>query len=198
MKELSDLKKIEKRLYFSYANDGLADIVMGLWMILAGFFMLIEQTAFMGLSGLPVLFYIPVKKRVIIPRMGDVSFSKNRKKKISSTLMISIIAGAVLLLFLVFHFKYESGEQLIRANLHVVFGLLIAILFSFVALFTTITRFYLYAILSILLFSINKLIVNSVPLTQLIFGAVVFITGIIYLVHFLINNPVSGGLVDEN
>ena len=98
-----NLKDIEKKIYMSYHQDGILDILLGLFILLFGIAMYTHLIAFVGL--IPVLVismgYL-AKKFVTIPRMGYVNFSNARKakqrKKMSFWLVLGIVVFGVVLI----------------------------------------------------------------------------------------------------
>jgi len=190
MNQISNLKKLEKQLYLSYSKDGLADLLMGLWLSLAGLLMLVSQPAFIGLAGLPILFYLPLKKKLIVPRMGDVQFSKERKKKISNLYIFLIITGVMVLIFVLLRFSIGPLSSMLNQQFEFFFGMIIALLVCTAGLVTGAKRFFLYALIALIVFAVEKYIVNSIPITLLSFGILLLLVGIVMLSQYLIKNPV--------
>ena len=190
MNHLNDLEKLEKQLYLSYSQDGLADLLIGLWLSLAGLLMLVGQPAFIGLSGIPILFYLPLKRRLIITRMGSVIFSKERKKRLSNLAIFLLISGILVFMFLVIRFSIGPFRLVLDQHVNVIFGILIALLVFTAGMFTGIKRFYLYAVVALIVFSVEEYIVNSLPAVLLSFGILLTLVGVVVLLLFLVKNPI--------
>ena len=187
MNQSKQLNTIERKIFRTYTNDGLADLFIGLWFALAGVLLLTDQAAFIGLSALPVLLYIPAKKQLIVPRMGEVRFSKKRKKQLSGIGISSIIIGIAMLLIIVLILKKGSMRKLTTQYDNIAFGFIIVTLVCLVGILIDNRRFYLYAVIGFIAFTL----INNIPIVLLSYGVLILLTGGILLVRFLINNPID-------
>ena len=66
--------KLKQTLLMIYHNDGIMDIVAGLSLWLLALVMLFDSALFIWMVGLPIVFYIPIKQQISIPRMGLIQF----------------------------------------------------------------------------------------------------------------------------
>jgi len=190
MKEQIDLKKLEKRLYLQYSRDGIADLLIGIWLTLAGTLLMIGQPAFIGLSGLPLLLYFPLKKILVVPRIGLVNFSRERKKKLSRLTIIMLFCGVLIFLLVIYGI---AGKELVYTSQEsILFAFIIAILLIFVAIFTTALRFYLYAAGVFILLAAESIFLDNLPLALVLCGAAIALSGAVMLVSFIWkNSPVA-------
>ena len=92
MSQEQDFKKLQQRTYASNHQDGLLDIIIGLGFIGFGLNMAFDNSAFIFLAWMPIIFYVPFKNRITVPRIGYVKFSTSN----------SIVLGAVFAGLLVF------------------------------------------------------------------------------------------------
>ena len=96
-----DLKEIEKKAWTSNFQDGLMDILLGIYLLGGGmqafilyFFLpypldhlLVSVTFYI----IGIFIYILCKKYVVIPRIGVVKFGKSRKRRIRHLAYINLI-----------------------------------------------------------------------------------------------------------
>ncbi len=86
----SDLRR---RLLLLYHQDGILDLVVGSCLALLTLVMAFEQTAFIGLIGIPAIFYIPFKDQIALPRIGLIRFNKPSKNR--ARLSLVAVIGAI-------------------------------------------------------------------------------------------------------
>ena len=198
MTEKIDLKKIEKKAWKSYHQDGLWDIFLGLILLNFGIAPIIEEIT--GITYLIsynlilvaafIIFY-GGKKYITIPRLGRAGFSTERKsktKKTSIILTISVILGLIV-------FIIAATDVLpIIGNIHfgaIVFGINAIIVFSLMAYYLDLNRLYLYGWFfagSIVLVELSHNYVGSTYDNVLgfgIFGVIMVLIGFTLLIQFL-------------
>lgn len=93
-----DLKKIERKAWLSFHQDGLADMFFGTLMVIFWFnitFLRNEEWLPIVLILIPMLLYIIVKRFIVQPRMGMVKFGFKRKRNM--LIAFFILLGSVLL-----------------------------------------------------------------------------------------------------
>ena len=78
MDDKLDFKQLQSKMYFSYHNDGIIDLTVGLCAVGFAIFMATELVALLILAWLPMLVYIPLKQGLTRPRLGFVRFSSPR------------------------------------------------------------------------------------------------------------------------
>lgn len=88
-----DLNKAESKLYLSYFDDGVADLLAGLPVILFGLGMALGVKIFFIFAFLPIVLYLPLKHAITLPRMGYVKFAPERRRRISKNLMALFLVG---------------------------------------------------------------------------------------------------------
>ncbi|NVM53600.1 MAG: hypothetical protein HWN66_07835 [Candidatus Helarchaeota archaeon] len=195
MTEEIDLKSIERKAYTSYHQDGLIDIMIGITLIWFTFFMLSELFWLGGII-IPTLIpvYIGVKQKLTIPRIGYVKFGMKGKGRMYVVLGIIMVFTFLGLLFAIM-FAEPSARAWIELILGNYYNLIIAGIAGgltlMMAMSSGITRFYLYAALSIGLFIIAQIFNIDLLFSFSFIGVCFIVLGIITLIRFLRENPIS-------
>lgn len=144
----SDLRR---RLLLLYHQDGILDLVVGSCLTLLTLVMAFEQTAFIGLIGIPAIFYIPLKDQIALPRIGLIRFNKPSKNRARLSLVAVIGAITLPAFVLVSILLPESGGAigtLLAQNEILIFALLLAGVLFLIGLLMHNQRFLLYAVIS--------------------------------------------------
>ena len=81
MSQSDELKKLSRKAYLSYHQDGLIDILIGLGVLGFGLMMLTDSVVFNMMAWMPIIFYVPLKNRITVPRFGYVQFTSERVKR---------------------------------------------------------------------------------------------------------------------
>jgi uncharacterized membrane protein len=151
MPEKINLKKIEKKAWKSYHQDGLWDILLGLILLNFGIAPILEDItgttyllSYIIILVAAFLIFYGGKKYITTPRLGRAGFSIERKsktKKTSIVLTISVILGLIV-------FMIAATDILpIISNIHfgaLAFGINAIIVFSLMAYYLDFNRLYLY------------------------------------------------------
>ena len=195
MSQEQDFRKLQQRTYESYHQDGLIDIIIGLGFIGFGLLMAFDSSVFVFMSWMPIIFYVPFKNRITIPRIGYVRFSTSNTK-------IGIAVGILLLVILlgIFIFLVAGPGSIspqisawLSAYYLLLLGSIAALCFALAALLTGITRLYVYALLIMLIFSVGTWLTIQPAVYVITSGLLIEITGVWLLVRFLINYPLTSG-----
>jgi len=72
MSQEKQFKDLGRKAYLSYHQDGLIDILIGLGILGFGLMMLTDSVVFNMLAWMPIIFYVPLKNRITVPRFGYV------------------------------------------------------------------------------------------------------------------------------
>ena len=89
-----DLKQIQRRVYMSYFQDGLWDILLGVFLVCWGLMVTFDFVAVMG--GFWLVFYMLIlglKRWLVYPRAGYIKIAEARRNQIKM-----VILGAVVFL----------------------------------------------------------------------------------------------------
>jgi hypothetical protein len=202
MQQKIDLKQLERKVWTSFFEDGLGDIFLGciiLMLALAPFLSRIglgdflSSAVFIPFWALICLLIVLLRKHVVIPRIGVVSFGQARTKRlikfnilILAVLSVSLILGIVSL--------KGSVTQAWVHNLR--FIAIVLICFGLAAYFLGFVRLYIYGLLVALSMPIGEWLYSHAgiphhgfPVTFGITSGIMIITGLILFLRFLRKNP---------
>ena len=108
MTEKINLKKIEKKTYMFYHQDGLIDLFIGSGILFAILCFLIKM---IWLGGAFVILAVPLyayaKQKITAPRIGVVKFGQKGQHK--TLLILLILIGNIFLLFILGLFLYRNS-----------------------------------------------------------------------------------------
>jgi hypothetical protein len=194
-----DLKQLERKIYTTYHEDGLADIVLGVFIIALGlgFAPGLNVLAQVWLAPL-ILLMLAAKKRITIPRLGYVKFGIERQKRIQTNLLLAAVAGVVSLLagiaaYLVLTGSPSQATDILRDLKAIPFGAMLALLIMVVGLSFQLQRFWLYAGLVLGTFVVARWFDDSLHWFVMAVGGVILVAGLVLLVRFLRRYPLPAG-----
>jgi len=190
MSQDDQLKKLSRKAYVSYHQDGLIDILIGLGLLGFGLMMLFDNSMFNMLAWMPIIFYVPIKNRITVPRFGYVQFNSERVKR--QHLLVGLLTGLLLLILLFGLYVFAVGGDmppLIRmvrgGDGMLLMGGLFAFMMITAGLVTRLDRLFVYAFLTLLIVP-GGAILGIEPSYRVIFlGSLILLIGIILLVRFL-------------
>ena len=183
-----DLKKIERNAFMTYFKDGWWDILLGIFLLGWGLGILTDTA---GLTGVWVIaaFWITwgLKRRLTQPRIGHVKVTMEKK-----TLSWLAIGGvATLVLGIVAYFLFTSGSNFLVGYFMLLFGGILAIVTCAIAYWWKVNRWYVYAALILFGVSSYQWLDFSLPLSFIIPGSLIILSGLTVLIRFLHNNPIN-------
>ena len=155
--------------------------------------MALDNSAFLFIGWLPIIFYVPFKNRLTVPRIGYVKFSSSNTK-------LGIAVAVLLLVFLmgIFFFLFAGRDNIspqlsawLRQYYLLLLGVIAGICFVGAALLTGITRLYAYAGLILILFAGGIWLGVQPPIFVIFTGLIIEAVGIWMLVRFLRKYPLS-------
>jgi len=195
-----DLKRIEQKIFASYFHDGLWDVYGGLILLGFGLTMLTGQIyALIGLVTLAVVLLL-LRKRLVIPRMGRVTFSPERVAKTKRSRAVAMIVLTFTFLLGLVLFALFSLDQVplwLRSWLAdyflVAFGGMLALMVSAAAYMVGVTRYQAYAGLVLLAFILANWLGVHPGLPISIAGGIVLLCGLVIFVRFLRRYPLPAG-----
>ena len=198
MSQEQDFRKLQQRTYASYHQDGLIDMIIGWAIIGFGINMALDSSAFLFLAWLPIVFYVPIKNRVTVSRIGYVKFSS------SNSLILGIVLAVLLVLLLGIFILLIARPNLIPLQIGewfkeyylLLFGSLLGLGFAGTALATGITRFYTYAVLLVLIIAGGIWLNVPEAIYVIAAGLLIELVGITLMVRFLRRYPMAneGGI----
>lgn len=161
MSDKINLRELERRAYLSYHEDGILDVIIGFGLITAALWVLADMPWLIG-SWIPIMtpMYIQIKKKVTVPRLGQVEFSQQRKGKTRKT-VFALVAFNIIMLAAGFYvwWAWDIGGKPqwlldLLSNYMVITGALGAIISWVVAYITDLRRFYGYGLMNLIIFTL--------------------------------------------
>lgn len=179
-----NLKQVQRRVYISYFQDGLWDILLGFFLVGWGLMIAFDFVAIMG--AVCVIFYFIVlglKRRLTYPRAGYIKIAGARRQQ-----MKIVILGAVLLLlgmavFLLF--SMDRRPEWLDEYFILMLGAMFAMVIALLAGWWHVTRWYIYAGLVLLAFISFQWFDTELSISFFIPGAIIAVCGFILLFRFL-------------
>lgn len=198
-----DLKKLERKAYIAFYQDGLLDIFFGLMLSASGISALLEyynisrHWVTISIVILPFM-YISGKKIVTIPRLGRVNFSFWRKQRKSRVIVILVgvvmVSFALLVLAQTRLLKYD--ENFVRGYTGPLLeGLFFLIVFSIMAYLLDYNRLYIIALAFFISMPLAQALKGllSTPFNEVVAycvpGGGVVLFGVFLLLRFLRRYP---------
>jgi len=183
-----DTKKIQRKVYLTYFQDGLWDVVLGLFLLGWGFTVWFDLPWLPGAIFMSFFFLaLGLKQKITYPRIGFSKLAEQRKQMIRL-----IIAGAVALvlgLSVLGIFAADGMFQWLRNHFEFIFGSMIAIAIALIAYWWRIYRWYLYAGMVFLFFVFNQWSDLSFSLSFIMPGGIFTLCGLNILYRFLRKYP---------
>jgi hypothetical protein len=215
MSSQMDLKALEKKVFKSNFEDGLWDIYLGLLLLqislstflytldIGPLWILLILVLFVGL----VLAALrAAKKYIIMPRMGLVNFSeerKQKKRKVSLILSFSVLFGLFvfgLTMSLYWLTVHGATSNLVQYGWVIPFALFLVnavVVFSLIGYYYDYSRAYLYGWFYGLAYPLNialdELFGIRFPFFSLLFSTIMVAVGVVLFVRFMRTHP----LVEE-
>jgi hypothetical protein len=209
MTKQNSLKEIEKKAYMSYHQDGLLDIVIGLYALAFGIGIsmdkILEFSFAAIMPGILIAIVLPIwiqaKKKITMPRIGFVKFGARGSNKLFALLLGLSVAGlGVFMLFSVFMIGQNGRpwwlEMLFQYGM-IWIGLGAAVIGSLFAYTMGLKRLHGYGLLTFALFTSGHFL--SVPFEYLLLaiGSVIIASGAALLVQFIRRYPLPKGAPDN-
>lgn len=188
----------DQKAYQYDHRDGLVDIFAGIILLVMGFWMMTEMF-WMGAIMVPLM--LPVwrdaKKRITAPRLSHLQMTTEVTKRWNATLLMMLVLGFLaLLLGLVLFMLLVGGSetswlrQWISSYFGLVIGVIGASLLATVGALNGLRRFYIYAALTLIVFSAMTFIEFHVGIALIVLGGLIFLSGLIILVRFINDYPI--------
>lgn len=204
MERQVDLKELERKVWTSFYKDGLADIFLGcmlLMLVLApilsrmGLGDFWSSAVFIPFLTIIYILIVLLRKHVVVPRIGLVSFGMARKKRLIkfNILMLVVLSAGLILGFISFRGSTAQGwVHSLRFIAIVLIG------FGLAGYFLGFVRLYIYGLLVALSFPIGEWLFSRFgvphhgwPITFGITSSIIILTGVILFLRLLRENPQS-------
>jgi hypothetical protein len=184
----ADLKKLERRAYLTFFQDGLWDICLGLFLVGWGLMLTLEFTGIIGGIWVALYFIIlSLKRWVTYPRTGYIKVAGARRQQ-----MKLVILGVVLLLFgLAGFLAFAAGNRpdWVSEYFLFMFGTMIAVVISLLGYWWKVLRWYIYAGLLFLAVSLYQWAGVPENLAFIVPGSIIALYGLVLLIGFLRKYP---------
>lgn len=186
---------LRRKLFMLYHRDGLLDLAAGMTVLLLAAVFAFEAPAFIGLIGIPMILYIPLKESLTVPRLGYIRFEAGETSR--RKLLGFLLTGAVL--FIVFLFVYldppapaAPGAEGVQTREVLVFMLLLAGALAGAGSALSNPRFYYYAAAALPGVLAAGLLGARLWIPVCILGIVMETTAVYQLAGFLREYPLTG------
>ncbi|KAA3646110.1 MAG: hypothetical protein DWQ07_07740 [Chloroflexi bacterium] len=193
------LKQLARKAYLSYHEDGIIDLIIG-WLAFAfGMVMATDNSLWTIFSWIPILFYVPLKERLTVPRFGYVDFETGRgnfKRMVMAFLIMGLSTSFLMgiLVFLLFGRDDLLIGVWLREYFMLFFGTFLAGGFSVFGFIVGIRRLYAYALLSLVLLGSAQFLAIDDFIPVVLLGISIIASGLVLLFRFLRKYPnVSNG-----
>lgn len=191
----NDLKQLQQRVYWSYHQDGLVDILFGLGVIGFGLMLLTGVVIYDILAWVPLAFYVPIKRAVTIPRYGYVEIQSGRTRRWA---VISVLVGAAALFLvlgltsLIRNDRLPAGWQAWLSSYDMlIIGALLSIPLTLISALTGLRRMLGYVGLVFAVILGGILLGIQPGLYMIALGAIILLIGAVYLGRFLSRYPIQ-------
>ena len=207
MEQQIDLKKLERKVWTSFFEDGIWDIYLGTLLAAMAFGVLLrdvgvpestQMIVYLVLIGVAILFLWAGKRYITAPRIGHVVYGpegKARKTKTTVILAISVLVGLVAFVIAALSAKGSLSRSLgMDILLPAIWVGNMIIVFSLAAYFLHFQRLYLIGVMFAIAVPLDIVLtaLTHRDLTPVAFGLpalVILIVGVLVLVRFLRKYP---------
>jgi hypothetical protein len=200
MKDDIRMNERQHPAYMSYHEDGLLDLVLGLAILFAGIYALVDVGIPLGAAW--VVLWLPIwlsaKKSITARRIPELGSSEQHYDGLWRAAGF-VIAAVVLLVLAGLAVLWGRNAGLIpdqfvatlAEHLTLVVGLFAALIFGVAAWLSGLNRLYAYALLTVVAFVGAYLLGAPLALTVTLLAACVSVWGAVLLVRFLQTHPIQ-------
>jgi hypothetical protein len=188
MHENVDLKHITKKVYMSYFQDGLWDILLGIYLVGWGVSIWQDLVAVMGGMWVAIYFAVlGVKRMVVYPRSGYIKLNEARKQQMRMVILgvvLFVLGFAVLGIF-------AAGNRPEWLDDYFMFLLItmMAVVIAVLGYWWRVTRWYIYGLIVFAGGAAQQWLNMPLELGFFIPGGIVGIYGISLFIGFLRKYP---------
>jgi hypothetical protein len=208
MTKQNTLREIEKKAYMSYHQDGLIDIVIGVYALAFGLGIVMDKSLDFSFAaimpGILIAIILPIwiqaKRKITMPRIGYVNFGARGSNKLFAIFVGLLVAGlGVAFLFTLATFQNGRPvwiETVFQYGM-ILIGLGAAVIASLFAYTMGLKRLHGYGLLTLALFASGHFL--SIPFEYLLLaiGSVIIASGAALLVQFIRRYPLPKGAPDN-
>jgi len=207
MEQKINLKRLERKAWTSFYDDGLGDIFLGCIILMfalapilgrMGLGDLWSSVVFLPFFALVFMVIVLLRKRVVVPRIGLVSFGRARKNRLLkfNVLMLAVLSAGFILGLL--SLRGDVGRAWVH-NLR--FIAIVLMCFGLAGYFLGFMRLYIYGILIALAIPVGEWLWSNIgvphhgfPVTFGVTAGVIIVTGIVLFLRMLGKNPKTKGV----
>lgn len=204
MTKQNTLREIEKKAYMSYHQDGLLDIVIGVYALSFGLGIVADKILDFSFAvimpGILIAIVLPIwiqaKRKITMPRIGFVNFGARGSNKLFAV-FLGLAVAALGVFFLFTLATAQNGRpvwiDIIFQYGMVLIGLGAAVIGSLFAYTMGLKRLHVYGLLTLALFASGHFL--SIPFEYLLLtiGGVIIASGAALLVQFIRRYPLPKG-----
>jgi hypothetical protein len=192
METLPGIKEIKRKTYWSYHQDGLIELCLGLVFFIFGIHLFIGDSLLAGICWMPGLLIAPLKRILTAPRIGTVRLGRTRVVMAAKLGLLALTFGLVLFIVVASLLDSPGLNAWTQRYFAVAFGFSLALFPLAVAISLGIRRYYGHAVLLAAGFSFIQYRPDSLAAVFTSIGSVLTLVGTVVLIRFLRNNPVIG------
>lgn len=203
MSQDKTLKAIDRKIFKSYFEDGLLDIFLAAFVLMFAIAPLLSGTLgdfwssfiFLPFWGLIYLVLWFIRRRVVTPRIGSVTWGAMRKEKLKTGSIIMLVINLVFFILGIISFisPIPSGY-----SMSLRFSLMMLILFSGAGYMLDFTTLYVYGVLIALAMPVGEWLFQNVGFSHhgfpVVFGTVsaaMFLRGLYKFITFVKETPLQ-------
>ncbi|MFC2014362.1 hypothetical protein ACFLUP_00005, partial [Chloroflexota bacterium] len=191
-------KELERKVFSSYFKDGLWDIYGALMLLGFALTMVTGWDYLMLAFGVLSVALLLLRRRIIVPRLGQVKFSSDRQTKTKRSILIAVVTGTLTMITGMIFFVLHSlnripiwldiwmGDYFLAA-----FGGMLALLIAVAASVVGVWRYYVYAALTFIAYFLANVLrpydLEGIPIFMA--GIIILIIGVVILMRFLRKYP---------
>lgn len=202
MPQKISLKQVERKVFRTTFQHGLWDVFIGCVVLQFSIAPLLSSklgdflssAVFLPFWALVFVVILLVKKYIVRPRIGLVTFGPYRKKKLSKLVILMVAVNLIALIlgaYFALHFWVSAGW------IYMFFlGLVVLFLSTIAAYFLNLTRYFIYGLLFLLSLLIGewsfvqfRLAHHGFPITFGVTAGIIILTGLIHFFRFMRNYP---------
>lgn len=193
--KLDKPKKLRQKLLILYHEDGLLDMVTGVTVLLLALVFL-TNPVFIGLIGIPLVLYIPLKDRVSTPRLGIIHFEPETDTRKRLVVFMLLGMGTFIVFFLFYRLATDLSPVIrgwLNANEIMIFVILLSGTLFTAGHALNNPRFWIYALISFVLVLAASLLGMRTWGAIGVTGLMMEVVGSYKLFHFLRAYPHENG-----
>jgi hypothetical protein len=203
------LRDIEKKTYMSYHQDGLIDIIVGLYALAFGLGIFADKILDFSFAaimpGMMIAIVLPIwlaaKRKITLPRIGYVNIGAKGSNKIFAIFLGLAVAGLGVF-FLFTMATFQSGrpewiETIVFQYGMIWIGLGAAVIGSLFAYTMGLKRLHGYGLLTLALFVGGYFLSFPFQYLLILVGGVIMACGVVLLVQFIQKYPLQKGAPDN-